>query len=158
MSPFRIRPATPSDAGGVADVGAEVIPATYGPIGEELARYELETWWTEDVLADRMERMPHWVAESSDGQVCGVSDLGRYEGRAVVWKMYLRPSMQGQGLGKALLDRSIAAADGEDVWLDVFAENHRAIGFYRSQGFEAVEDDDAPRVLGHPMIRMRRRT
>ena len=53
---------------------------------------------------------------------------------------------------------AIAAADGEDVWLDVFAENHRAIGFYRSQGFEAVEDDDAPRVLGHPMVRMRRRT
>lgn len=156
MSTATIRPAGPADAGAVAELGAEVLPATYGPIDEALAAHQLATWWAEEVLADRMERLPHWVAEE-DGRCCGVSDLGRYEGRAVVWKMYLRPSAQGQGLGRALLSRVLEAAPDEDVWLDVFAENHRAVGFYRSQGFEVVETDEAPSVLGHAMLRMRHR-
>jgi ribosomal protein S18 acetylase RimI-like enzyme len=155
MTTATIRPASPADAGAVADLGAEVVPATYGPIDAELAHHQLRTWWSEQALAERMERLPHWVAESDDGRVLGVSDLGRHDDRAVVWKVYLRPGSQGQGLGRALLDRALTAADGEDVWLDVFAENHRAIAFYRSQGFEVVDDDEAPRVLGHTMLRMR---
>ena len=157
MTDWSIRPAGPADAVAVADVGAEVIPATYGPIDHELARHQLETWWSEETLAERMTRLPHWVAESQDGRIVGVSDLGRYEDRPVVWKMYLRPSSQGQGLGRALLGRAIAAAGGDDVWVDVFTENRRAIGFYRSQGFEVVEGSDLPRVQGHPMTRMRYR-
>jgi ribosomal protein S18 acetylase RimI-like enzyme len=152
-----IRSAGPAEAAAVADVGAEVIPATYGPIDEELARHQLETWWSEETLAERMTRLPHWVAESADGRIVGVSDLGRHEDRAVVWKMYLRPGSQGRGLGRALLGRAIAAAGGDDVWVDVFTENQQAIGFYGSQGFEIVEGADAPRVLGHPMVRMRYR-
>lgn len=157
MNGVSIRPAEPADAGAVAELGAEVIPSTYGPIDEALARHQLTTWWTEEVLAERMQRRPHWVAEAGDGRVGGVSDLGRYEGRAVVWKLYLRRDWQGRGLGRALLDRSVAAAGTEDVWLDVFAENHRAVGFYTAQGFEVVDAEEVPRVLGHAMLRMRRR-
>ena len=157
MTAVTIRPAGPADAGAVADLGAEVIPATYGPIDEELARHQLETWWSEEVLAERMQELPHWVAEADDRRVLGVSDLGRYEGRAVVWKMYLRPASQGRGLGRALLGRSLSEAGAEDVWVDVFAENERAIGFYRAQGFEVVDDQETARVLGHAMLRMRHR-
>lgn len=156
MAEVTLRRATPLDAGAVASLGAEVLPATYGPIDPALARHQLDTWWAEEVLAERIAALPHWVAESADGTVHGVSDLGRLDGRPVVWKMYLRPVSQGHGLGRQLLARAVAEAAGEDVWLDVFAENERALGFYRSQGFEVVPDADTTTVLGHPMLRMRR--
>lgn len=156
MADVALRRATTAHAPAVAGLGAEVIPATYGPIDLELARHQLDTWWTEPALTDRIEALPHWVADSGDGAVLGVSDLGRFEGRSVVWKMYVRPAAQGLGLGRGLLGRAIQAAGGEDVWLDVFAQNVRAVGFYRSQGFELVDGADTSCVLGHEMIRMRR--
>ncbi len=157
MAEVSVRRATPADAPAVADLGQDVIPATYGPIDPELARYQLETWWSERVLAERIDALPHWVAESVAGRLLGVSDLGRFEGHPVVWKLYLRPEAQGQGLGRDLLAQAMEAARGEDVSLDVFSENARAIGFYRSQGFEVVDGADTPRVLGHEMLRMSRR-
>jgi ribosomal protein S18 acetylase RimI-like enzyme len=51
----------------------------------------------------------------------------------------LLPRLQGQGLGKALLDRwlaRLAAAGSRGVHLGVSPANHRAIRFYRTYGLE----------------------
>ena len=51
----------------------------------------------------------------------------------------LLPRLQGQGLGKALLDRwlaRLAAAGSRGVHLGVSPANHRAIRFYRAYGLE----------------------
>jgi len=51
----------------------------------------------------------------------------------------LLPHLQGQGLGKALIDAwlaRIAAAGSRGVHLGVSPANHRAIRFYRAYGFD----------------------
>ena len=144
-----------ADVDALVELGTAAVPAIYGPIDPALAEYQLTNWWSADALRERMARIPHWIAEADDGRVLGVADLGRFEDRAMLWKLYLRPDAQGRGLGTTLLSQVLEAAGGS-LWLDAFAENHRAIGFYRSRGFEVVEDADTPEVLGHAMVRMRR--
>jgi ribosomal protein S18 acetylase RimI-like enzyme len=51
----------------------------------------------------------------------------------------LLPRLQGQGLGRALIDRwleRMRAVGSRGVHLGVSPENHRALGFYRAWGFE----------------------
>jgi len=68
----------------------------------------------------------------------------------------LLPSAQGRGLGRALLDRLLAALrrDGSrGVHLGVVAANVRAVGFYQHLGFTPLIEDREARVLwmGHPL-------
>jgi putative acetyltransferase len=85
-----------------------------------------------------------WVAVDDRGDVvgtCGVFPLGggTYELR----KMYLRARARGLGLGKRLLDQSIAWAreqGGRRMVLDTTDKMTRAIGFYEANGF--VRDDE----------------
>ena len=52
----------------------------------------------------------------------------------------LLPRLQGQGLGRALIDAwldRIATAGSRGVHLGVSPANHRALRFYRAYGFEA---------------------
>ena len=83
-----------------------------------------------------------WVA--CDGPrllgTCGVFlvEQGTFELR----KMYLRPDARGLGLGKRLLDESVAwtrANGGRRMVLDTTEQMTRAIRFYEANGF--VRDD-----------------
>jgi len=66
----------------------------------------------------------------------GISRLGRkppfeYE----VHTIGVDPAYQGQGIGRELLDRLLAIADGGTVFLEVRTDNEPAIGLYESAGF-----------------------
>jgi putative acetyltransferase len=88
-----------------------------------------------------------WVAVVSTGEIvgtCGIFPLdpGTFEVR----KMYLQPEVRGQGVGRALLDESVAwarARGGRRLVLDTTEQMRRAIAFYESHGF--VRDDSQMR-------------
>lgn len=139
-----IRQGTVADASALAELGRVVIPATYGPISPAEAARTLETWWTEEALAESLGRLPHWVAEA-DGAVVGVSNLGRHQDRPVIWKLYVHPDRQGTGLGRALLAEVIAASAPEPLWLSYVDGNERAADFYAAHGFvEQHRTSEAP--------------
>lgn len=55
--------------------------------------------------------------------------------------LYVRPDMQGHGVGSALLSRAMAdQPDGLDLW--AFARNTPARSFYARQGFVEVRSTD----------------
>jgi ribosomal protein S18 acetylase RimI-like enzyme len=57
-----------------------------------------------------------------------------------VEQVYLLAAHQGRGLGRTLVEVALEAARRHrltHVWLGVWEANENAIGFYRSQGFEA---------------------
>jgi ribosomal protein S18 acetylase RimI-like enzyme len=140
-----IRPGTTGDAAALVQLGAVVVPATYGPISAAEATRTLETWWSEQALADSLSRIPHWVAEDPDGRVVGVANLGRRDDRAVMWKLYVHPDQQGSGHGRALLERVAEGAAGEPLWLSYADGNDRAAGFYAAHGFvEQHREADPP--------------
>lgn len=96
-----------------------------------------------------------------DGQVVGFTSHGpsRDEGDdpsvGELWGLYLDPSTWGLGLGRTLIEHSLAAlADSgySEVILWVLRGNERAIRFYEAAGFRAdggtkVDDDIAPFAL-----------
>lgn len=101
-----------------------------------------------------------WIDGSKCGErgaflVCVPAGGGAVMGSATVRRMFpsrirhvahlsvgVHPEFQGLGVGRALMEAIIAWAEtgeGRGVTrldLDVFAVNHRAVGLYRSLGFE----------------------
>ncbi|MFZ5571549.1 MAG: GNAT family N-acetyltransferase [Thermodesulfobacteriota bacterium] len=69
----------------------------------------------------------------------GLRDLG--EGIAEMKRMYVLPSFQGKGIGKALTDRFIETATDlgyTAVRLDTLRKLDRAIALYKSVGFKEI--------------------
>lgn len=55
--------------------------------------------------------------------------------------LYIRPALQGQGIGRALLSHAMSLAAGRSspmLWLMVNCENKRAQGFYAAHGFSVA--------------------
>jgi putative acetyltransferase len=84
-----------------------------------------------------------WVAIDEGGRVvgtCGVFPVAA--GDMELRKMYLHPSSRGTGLGKRLLEESVAwcrARGAGRIVLDTTEQMTRAIAFYEAHGF--VRDD-----------------
>jgi GNAT superfamily N-acetyltransferase len=84
-----------------------------------------------------------WVAVDEGGNVvgtCGVFPVG--VGDMELRKMYLHPSARGTGLGKRLLEETVAwcrASGAGRIVLDTTEQMTRAISFYEANGF--VRDD-----------------
>ncbi|MEN9869003.1 MAG: hypothetical protein RL748_4593 [Pseudomonadota bacterium] len=97
-----------------------------------------------------------WVADV-DGKIAGFVAIGpsRDEGALPdafeVWAIYLAPAYWGQGVGRELMQTARefcvqSAASSVSLW--VIVGNQRAIGFYRSLGFEAQPDSVCRFELG----------
>ena len=55
----------------------------------------------------------------------------------MVHQLYVLPALQGRGIGGMLLDEIVESFPDATLFrLEVEEANERAIGFYRSQGFE----------------------
>jgi ribosomal protein S18 acetylase RimI-like enzyme len=94
-----------------------------------------------------------FAAVAAGGSWLGVVTVEREQGRSkrrhVAWvlRMYVDARASGSGIGRALLRRAIARAQGFEgvakLNLTVAAHNQRAVGLYESEGFVrfALEDD-----------------
>ncbi len=88
-----------------------------------------------------LQKMEHVVLAERDGEVVGIAaaSVSRWNGRAVLWHLYIQPAHRGVGAGRALLD-SIEAyarqAGAWCIWLEAQNVNYPAIQFYRRHGFE----------------------
>lgn len=103
------------------------------------------------------------VAERPPGTIVGVVRLGRDRDRPScghVFSLYVHPSAQGSGVGRALLDAAgsrFAAAGLREATLWVFAANDAARAFYGRLGWSP---DGATRVepaYGEPEVRLTQR-
>jgi GNAT superfamily N-acetyltransferase len=71
------------------------------------------------------------VAEASDQPLGFISLLDDFVGG-----LFVDPAVQGQGVGRALLDHALALKGR--LALDVYTANAGAMAFYRAQGFREV--------------------
>ncbi len=66
---------------------------------------------------------------------------GMREGDVELKRIYALSRFHGTGLGAGLMDVSVAGAHeaaAKRLLLGVYAENHRAIAFYRKKGFDQI--------------------
>ncbi|WP_433223977.1 N-acetyltransferase family protein [Dactylosporangium sp. CS-047395] len=87
-----------------------------------------------------------FVAVDGTGSVIGWVAVSRVSARAVYagvveHSVYVDPAAQGRGVGRALLDTLIAAADAAGIWTiqsGVFPENTASLALHRAAGFRTV--------------------
>lgn len=100
----------------------------------------VEPW--PDLLAPATESGATLVLEDSDTVVGYAVAVGAEGGPAYVPELAVAPAHQGTGHGSTLLagllDR-LAAAGHTSVRVTVLADDDRAVGFYRANGFRVLE-------------------
>jgi RimJ/RimL family protein N-acetyltransferase len=97
---------------------------------------------TVDFLRDSLGAGNPHLAAVVGGELVGWCDVCRHsfeiEAHVGTLGIGLLPEQRGKGLGKALLDVTIAAAERLDfrrIELTAFSDNHRAIALYETRGF-----------------------
>lgn len=91
-----------------------------------------------------------FIAEQT-GEVVGTIALlrGHVPGTLELVKMATAPSVQGQGIGRALLDAAIVAAyelEATSIWLETNSALEAALRLYRKVGFRELTGDDLRRT------------
>jgi len=130
-----IRPMADHEAGAAVDVhvAARLAAADRGTMPPPVHPVSDVRRWFDDEVVGRREV---WVAERA-GRLVGLLVLDT----AFVDQIYVRPEVQGEGIGATLLDLAKALRpDGFDLW--VFEVNAPAIALYESRGLELVECTD----------------
>ena len=155
-----IRPATAYDVEAVVDVGRRTWPQTYAPIaGEDYVRLGLAKWWTIAATRPLVNSGKATVAEL-DGQVVGVAVVGPLQGDLVLFRLYVVPEHQGQGIGRLLLEdvmdglfhiaRSDGAVTGDEMaYLARVAElfGFSPLTFRRLQATHLGQETDDPYLI-----------
>ena len=146
---FLIRPAVPADIAGCIDLRGRTrenaVPAA------RLAELGItEASWSGQV---REGALPGFVAESG-GVLAGYCFGDAGSGEIVV--LALLPAHEGRGLGRALLDRTVAHLRGlghRRLFLGCSADpSHRSHGFYRRLGWRPTGERDG---LGDEVLELR---
>ncbi len=97
----------------------------------------------EEGLAGRVPTVHYLVAES-DGSVVGHAVTSLAGDIAELQRIAVTPAVRRTGVASALLDASVALAEGADrMLLEVRADNAGALAFYAAHGF--VEVDRRPK-------------
>lgn len=84
----------------------------------------------------------HYVAARADDKLIGYAGIARL-GRKPPYEYEIHtigvdPVYQGQGIGREILNRLLAFAAGDPVYLEVRTDNVAAIAMYESAGFVIV--------------------
>ena len=124
-----IRPYRDSDLADVLEVWSRSARDAYDFLDDdffEAERAQIEREW--------MPIAETWVYEA-EGRVAGfISLIGRYE----VGAFFVDPALQGQGIGRALMDHARELRG--TLQLDVFAENEKGRRFYDRYGFHQIDE------------------
>jgi ribosomal protein S18 acetylase RimI-like enzyme len=121
-----VRRAVPADHPVCAEIFIETVTATFPnepPEGK-----------TAEAYASSVAGEEQWVAINASNIIGYISI---YWPTNFIHSLYVRPSCQGQGAGRALLATALRGAKG-DMELKTDKANMRAFAFYRRQGWRVV--------------------
>jgi ribosomal protein S18 acetylase RimI-like enzyme len=136
-----VRTAGERDLKAARDLLVETWHATYDAIyGVDRVTEITDDWHSLAALKRRLDRPNAEFLVADDGKRIGgmASAAADAMGTSVmVHQLYVLPTMQGRGIGGMLLDEIVESFPDATLFrLEVEEANEKAIGFYRSQGFE----------------------
>jgi ribosomal-protein-alanine N-acetyltransferase len=98
--------------------------------------------WTKGIFRDCLRvGYSSWVIENEHGEIDGYGVMSVGVGEAHILNLTVAPEMQGQGLGKMLLNHFIERARDyhlDTLLLEVRPSNKTAIAIYDKAGFNEV--------------------
>ncbi|UCE28149.1 MAG: ribosomal protein S18-alanine N-acetyltransferase [Candidatus Coatesbacteria bacterium] len=121
---FDIRPTSEEDIRAIVEIENVSFPA---PWTEASFRHELTN-----------PKAFFRVAGGENDEVLGYYDIWVYAGEGHLLNICVAPEHRRKGLGKALLENALAAAQGagaREVYLEVRPSNNAAINLYEKYGF-----------------------
>ncbi|MBB4859383.1 ribosomal protein S18 acetylase RimI-like enzyme [Novosphingobium chloroacetimidivorans] len=144
---WTVRTAGPDDASALALVGAATFLDTFAGViegsaivGHCAANHTAESY--ADLFAKGAQA---WLGEAEGGAPVGYALIAEPDlaaalpGDVELKRIYSLSRFHGSGLGGALMSAAVAgAAEHDRLLLGVKADNHRAIAFYRKQGFDPL--------------------
>ena len=153
MNQMTLRPATLSDRALIRSISERTWPSTYGQIISQVQiNFMLDWMYSDDSLATQMNTGCKFYIANLNGADIGYCSVSPEDEKDAsdqmnektedvkahkLNKLYVLPSAQGTGAGKALLHQSIAvakAAGSSSIFLQVNKHNN-AYSFYLKQGF-----------------------
>lgn len=143
MNELIIRPATLSDRALIRSISERTWPSTYGHIiSQEQIDFMLEWMYSDASLEKQMNTVCEFYIANLNGDdvgFCSVSPEAEDANEVAhkLNKLYVLPSAQGTGAGKALLNKSIEvakASGSSSLFLQVNKQND-AYTFYLKHGF-----------------------
>ncbi len=142
-----IRTARSDDLDGVVAVGHRTWPDAYTKLaGAEYVARGLATWWSAEPTLASINAGRVAVAEV-DGEIVGMTGVGPGDGCLILWKLYVVPEMQSQGIGSALLDQLVhdaCSTNERAIRLEHLDGNKRAESFYTAKGFRETNREPDP--------------
>ena len=139
---FHIRPVEPRDDAALAAVIRTVMPE-FGAVGSGFAINDPEVDWMTRAYA--AARSAYFVVER-DGVVEGGGGVAPLEGgdpdTCELRKMYFLPSLRGLGAGRAVMERSLAAARAfgfRRCYLETLTGMDAAMRLYERSGFRRID-------------------
>lgn len=148
MSEIQIRPATAEDIAFIRSVSERTWPSTYGHIiSQAQIDFMLDWMYSDDSLKNQMNAGAEFYIASIKNNnewlevgFCSVSaekEEGANNYTHKLNKLYVLPSAQGTGAGKALLNKALEVAKlagSKSIFLQVNKLN-KAYSFYLKKGF-----------------------
>ena len=136
-----VRTAGPRDLDAVRALLVETWHDTYDAIyGRERVDQITDDWHSIPALQARLEKPRSEFVLADDGETIAGMAFATGDGDTVtLHQLYVRPGMQGRGIGGLLLDEIEGAfPEATKVRLEVEEKNSRAVAFYIGQGFAEV--------------------
>ena len=138
MTEIQITRAGLTDRDFIRSVSERTWPSTYGHIiSQEQIDFMLEWMYSDDSLATQMNTGCSFYIANMNGSNIGFCSVSEEDGAHKLNKLYVLPTAQGTGAGKALLNKSIEvakAAGSSSLFLQVNKLN-TAYTFYLKHGF-----------------------
>jgi ribosomal protein S18 acetylase RimI-like enzyme len=146
----QVRRATADDIDAIRRVGHAAWPATYAFAGEGYVRDGLERWWSVESMTKSLAETTYVVAEHVDAEgslVVGIGNLDLGPDVPVIWRLYVRPDHQGDGIGGRIMHALLALvpAERDAVRLEYVDGNVRAASFYERHGFREAQREPGKR-------------
>jgi len=140
------RAAATGDAPAIEDVASDCWEHDYPDvISRESIREGVSEWYAVDRLTEAIddETTLVVVGETEAGAVVGFAHAVVDLEMGDILRLYVAPSHRGDGIGRELLRETVdeLAAEGADlIRAMVLADNDAGTQFYRSAGFERVDE------------------
>jgi ribosomal protein S18 acetylase RimI-like enzyme len=157
LTTIDIRIASPSDAALIADMSRQTFYDSFAADNtkENMEKFMNETFTRESLIAEVGAPGNIFLLACRMGEPAGYARLREnnnppeLKGLATIEiaRIYAVKEMIGKGIGKTLMEKSIAIAKEKRkkfIWLGVWEKNQRAIDFYTKHGFEKFSE--------HPFI------
>jgi GNAT superfamily N-acetyltransferase len=145
---IEIKPATADDWKIIQSIAHATWPVTYGGLlAQGQLAYMLELIYEEVSIRRQMSRGQEFFIGYHVNEPAGFASVERQYKEAttlMIHKLYVLPSLQGKGVGKAFLDYLTALAmqtSHDRLMLKVFVRNQNAIRFYLHQGFHFIGNE-----------------